>query len=80
MYDENRRFSPQFDEANQETIACDTVLLAVGQSPNVGFLSDGGADVEQGRPGWPKVDKSTLATTVPGVFVAGDLWRTARDC
>jgi len=34
--------------------------------------------VEQFRPGWPKVDKETLATTAPGVFVAGDLAHGTR--
>jgi ferredoxin len=30
------------------------------------------------RPGWPKVDKDTLATTARGVFVAGDLAHGTR--
>ena len=45
-----------FDDAQRLTLPCDTVLLAVGQSTNLEFLDDGGADVEQFRPGWPKVD------------------------
>jgi NADPH-dependent glutamate synthase beta subunit-like oxidoreductase len=73
VYDENRRFAPIFDDSARETVPCDTVLLAVGQAPNLAFLEDGGADIEQFRPGWPKVDPHTLATTAPGVFVAGDL-------
>jgi NADPH-dependent glutamate synthase beta subunit-like oxidoreductase len=73
VYDENRRFAPVFDDATRQTVPCDTVLLSVGQAPNVAFLEDGGADVEQFRPGWPKVDARTLATTAPGIFVAGDL-------
>jgi len=73
VYDENRRFSPVYDEAERRTVPCDTVLLAVGQAPNLAFLSDGGADIQQFRPGWPKVDPQTLATTASGVFVAGDL-------
>jgi ferredoxin len=52
--------------------------MAVGQSPALGFLEDGGADVEQFRPGWPKVDPQSLATTAPGVFVAGDLAHGTR--
>jgi ferredoxin len=78
VYDENRRFSPVFDDADRQTVPCDTVLLAVGQAPNLAFLEDGGADVEQFRPGWPKVDPKTLATTAPGVFVAGDLAHGTR--
>ncbi len=73
-YDENRRFSPIFDDTDRRTVPCDTVLLAVGQSPNLEFLQDGGTDIESrhGRD-WPKVDPQTLAATAPGVFVAGDL-------
>jgi ferredoxin len=41
-------------------------------------LEDGGGDVEQLRPGWPKTDPKTLATTAPGVFVAGDLAHGTR--
>ena len=78
VYDENRRFSPIFDDADRRTVPCDTVLLAVGQSPNLAFLEDGGADIEQFRPGWPKVDPKTLATSAPGVFVAGDLAHGTR--
>lgn len=78
VYDENKRFSPQFDDVDQKRIQCDTVLLAVGQSTNLEFLADGGQDVEQGRPGWPQVDPTTLATTAPGVFVAGDLAHGTR--
>jgi NADPH-dependent glutamate synthase beta subunit-like oxidoreductase len=77
-YDEDRRFSPIFDDADVKTVDCDTVLLAVGQAPDLSLLEDGGQDVEQFRPGWPKVDKDTLATTAPGVFVAGDLAHGTR--
>jgi NADPH-dependent glutamate synthase beta subunit-like oxidoreductase len=78
VYDEARKFSPVFDEADHLTVTCDTVLLSVGQAPDLSFLKDGGADVEQMRPSWPKVDKATLATTAPGVFVAGDLAHGTR--
>jgi NADPH-dependent glutamate synthase beta subunit-like oxidoreductase len=78
VYDEQHRFSPVFDEADTRTISCDTVLLAVGQAPVTTFLEDGGEDVDMVRPGWPKVDPATLATTAPGVFVAGDLAHGTR--
>lgn len=77
VYDENRRFAPVYDDESRLTIPCDTVLLAVGQSPLLRFLDDGGSDVEQARPGWPKIDAS-LATTGAGVFVAGDLAHGTR--
>lgn len=78
VYDDQRRFSPVFDDAVRKTVACDTVLLAVGQVPNLEFLSKGGTDVQQHRPGWIKVDPHDLTTTAPGVFVAGDLAHGTR--
>lgn len=73
VYDAERRFAPQFDEAARQTLDCDTVLIAAGQAPDLSFLAEGGADVEQFRPGWPKVDAMTLMTSGKGVFVVGDL-------
>lgn len=78
VYDENMKFAPVFDDSQQITLECDSVMLAVGQSPQLGFLDDGGKDVEQFRPGWPKADSRTLATTAKGVFVAGDLAHGTR--
>ncbi len=78
VYDEQRRFSPQFDETNRQTLDCDTVLIAAGQAPDLSFLEEGGDDVEQFRPGWPKVDAASLMTTAKGVFVAGDLAHGTR--
>jgi NADPH-dependent glutamate synthase beta subunit-like oxidoreductase len=78
VYDAQRRFSPQFDDTARQTVTCDTVLLAVGQSTDLGFLADGGTDIAELRPGWPKADPHTLATTARGVFVAGDLAHGTR--
>ncbi len=78
VYDDERRFAPVFDDGDRRAIACDTVLIAAGQATDLSFLAAGGADVEQSRPGWPQVDAETLATTAPGVFVAGDLAHGTR--
>jgi thioredoxin reductase/ferredoxin len=77
-YDEERRFAPLFDDEERMAVPCDTVLLAVGQATDLSFLAEGGEDIEEARPGWPKVDPETLATTAPGVFVAGDLAHGTR--
>jgi formate dehydrogenase beta subunit len=78
VYDADRRFAPVFDEADQQTLDCDTILFAAGQSPDLGFLGEGGKDIEEFRPGWPKVDAEQLVTTGKGVFVAGDLAHGTR--
>jgi len=78
VYDEARRFAPLYDDSERQTVACDTVLVAAGQATDLAFLRDGGEDIEEFRPGWPKVDPVSLATTAPGVFVAGDLAHGTR--
>ena len=78
VYDTNRNFAPVYDDAQRRTVSCDTVLLAVGQTPQLSFLEDGGDDIEMARPGWPKHDPETLAASAPGVFVAGDLAHGTR--
>jgi NADPH-dependent glutamate synthase beta subunit-like oxidoreductase len=78
VYDTQRRFAPTFDDADRQTLECDTVLVAVGQSPITDFLEVGGRDVQMARAGWPTVDPATLATSAPGVFVAGDLAHGTR--
>jgi formate dehydrogenase beta subunit len=78
VYDDARRFAPVFDDAARMRLDCDTVLIAAGQSTDLSFLAAGGEDVRETRPGWPAVDPETLATTAPGVFVAGDLAHGTR--
>jgi len=72
VYNDQRQFSPVYDDDDQQVIPCDTVLMAVGQAPDLGFLGES-SGIEMMRPGWPSVDPDTLATSAPGVFVAGDL-------
>jgi formate dehydrogenase beta subunit len=78
VYDEARRFHPVYEDTQRQNVPCDTVLIAAGQTTDLSFLDEGGTDVEQFRPGWPKVDAESLAATAPGVFVAGDLAHGTR--
>jgi len=78
VYDEAHRFAPVYDDKQRRFVPCNTVLLATGQMPDLTFLQSGGGDIEEMRPGWPRVDASTLATTAAGVFVAGDLAHGTR--
>ncbi len=78
VYDDERKFSPVYDDSDTKVILCDTVLLAVGQAPALSFLEDGGKDIERMRGDWLRVDPATLQTTGDGVFVAGDLAHGTR--
>jgi len=77
VYDAERRFSPQYDDAAEQVVPCDTVLLAVGQAPRLDFLEGEESGITFARPGWPQIG-ANLETTAAGVFVAGDLAHGTR--
>ena len=71
VFDANGRFSPAFYENSESVIECDTVILAIGQAPNLDFLKpeDG---VKVSPRGLIVADRETLMTSAPGVFAGGD--------
>jgi formate dehydrogenase beta subunit len=72
VFDADGRFSPRYDEEDLLTIEADACILAIGQAPDLSFLSpeDG---IELGPGGTIRVDPATLATSRPGVFAGGDV-------
>lgn len=77
VFDENKRFAPQFDKSNPITIEADTVVWAIGQQADISFI-DSDAGVNLTDRGGIKSDPNTLQTTAPDVFVAGDVAYGAR--
>jgi formate dehydrogenase (NADP+) beta subunit len=71
VFDENGRFSPQFTAGSESLVECDTVILAIGQSPNLDFISKE-SKIELSSRGLISVDRDNLMTTVPGIFAGGD--------
>jgi len=71
VFDENGRFSPQFAPGSEALIECDTVILAIGQSPNLDFLGKD-SKIEITPRGLVGVNRENLMTSVPGVFAGGD--------
>ena len=69
VFDANRRFAPVYDDTQTVDIEADTVLLSVGQMPDLSFLGD----VSR-----LQVDPDTCGTDTPGVFAAGDVAYGAR--
>src|SRR5215831_14987413 len=67
VFDDNGRFNPQFAPASESRVDCDTVILAIGQAPNLDFLS-GTASVKISPRGLIEVDQRTLMTSSPGIF------------
>jgi NADPH-dependent glutamate synthase beta subunit-like oxidoreductase/ferredoxin len=72
VFDENRRFAPQFDAADRVTIEADTVIWAVGQRPDFSFV-DPASGIEVDERGQMRCDPRTLRTSAPDVFIAGDI-------
>ena len=72
VFDEQRRFRPIFAPGTETVLPCDTVILAIGQTSDLSFLTpeDG---VETTRQGTIKIDPETLMTSAPGIFAAGDI-------
>ncbi|MDH3629005.1 MAG: FAD-dependent oxidoreductase [Acidobacteriota bacterium] len=71
VFDEDGRFSPEFDESDTMTLDVDSVVLAIGQQPDFDFLSaSDGVDLHPS--GTVKIDPETLATSAPGVYAGGD--------
>ena len=72
VFDAAGRFAPEFTPGTELAMAADTVILAVGQTSDLSFLSpeDGVAVTKRGT---IQVDPATLGTTRAGVFAGGDV-------
>ena len=71
VFDENRRFNPAFYENSETQFDCDTIILSIGQAPNLEFIKpeDG---VQISPRGLVSVNRDTLMTSAAGVFAGGD--------
>ena len=67
VFDENKRFNPQFDDSKTSALAADTVIVTIGQG-----IDSAGLGVATGPGGRIVAAKDTLATSVAGIFAGGD--------
>lgn len=72
VFDDQGRFAPRFDPSERTILPADTVILAIGQTMDVSFLDPERDGVAITARGLIEVDRDTLRTTNPKVFVAGD--------
>jgi formate dehydrogenase (NADP+) beta subunit len=72
VFDEAGRFNPTFVPGSVGMLACDSIILAIGQAADLAFL-EGAADIEINGRGLISVDSETMATTAPGVWAGGDV-------
>lgn len=71
IFDQEGRFNPTFQPGEFVSVPCDTVILAVGQTPDNGFLNQSGLTANPR--GGIQTDKDTLKTNMPGVFTCGEV-------
>ncbi len=72
VFDETGRFNPTFIEGSEETVECDTVVLAIGQAADLSWirLED---NLKLTPRGTLQTDPGTLATSRPDIFAGGDV-------
>ncbi len=70
VFDENRRFSPRYDESETTTVEVETVILTIGQRANLDFIRGTPVAVDGGR---LVFDRETLRTSEAGVFASGEV-------
>ena len=71
VFDDQERFDPQYDDTDAIDVACDTVILAIGQSADMGFTAGSGLATDaRGR---LVFDPATQQTNLPEVFACGEI-------
>jgi NADPH-dependent glutamate synthase beta subunit-like oxidoreductase/NAD-dependent dihydropyrimidine dehydrogenase PreA subunit len=73
VFDSEGKFNPRYDESDTMTIPADTIIFTVGQAYDLSFLETCGLSVDMTERGTIKVGEDKISTSVPGLFVAGDL-------
>ena len=79
VFDEDKKFSPQYDEKDVKVVPCDQVLVSIGQSIEWKDLLKG-TKVEFNRNGTAKADEITYQTAEPDIFVGGDDYTGPKFC
>lgn len=69
VFDENRRFSPAYNEKNLKILSADQIIVAIGQAVSADLLQHCGVGTARGC---FTADPVTLETSVPGIFAGGE--------
>ncbi len=77
VFDADGRFAPTFSEGTEEVLPADTIILAVGQAADVGFLGDLVLDRTPG--GGIRADPATLRTSDDRIWAGGDVAKGPRN-
>ncbi len=71
VFNDEGRFAPEYNENHLKKWDADTVIVAIGQMADLSFASSEGTPIKTGL---LSADEETLATSMPGVFAAGDVF------
>lgn len=72
VFDDKRRFNPQFIDGSEEIVSCDTVVLAIGQAADLSWMRPED-NLKVTARGTLQTDAETLATSRPDIFAGGDV-------
>jgi NADPH-dependent glutamate synthase beta subunit-like oxidoreductase/coenzyme F420-reducing hydrogenase delta subunit len=70
VFDDQHRFSPKYDESVTTSVEVDSVILAIGQKADLGYLSQTPVAVDRGR---LLCNRDSMSTSEKGVFVCGEV-------
>lgn len=73
VFDHEGRFNPRYDESDLMKLPADTIFFSIGQAYDLSFLDNVALDIERTDKGMIRVEIDTVSTSLPGLFVAGDL-------
>jgi len=72
VFDPDGRFNPRLIDGTEAVLECDSVILAIGQAPDLSWLSDeDGVELNPG--GTIAVDRDSLATSADWIYAGGDV-------
>ena len=74
VFDDNRKFAPTYDEDDTITVEADTVITSIGQCIDWGGILEGETGMEYVHGNYPKADPKTFQTSIPDIFVGGDVY------
>ncbi len=77
VFDADGRFAPTFVAGSESVLPADTVILAVGQAPDLDLL--GALELERAPQGTVRVDPATLRTSHPKMWAGGDVAKGPRN-
>lgn len=76
VFDEEGRFSPEFDTADKSVLEADTIILAIGQAIDLDALGESGPEISPRRT--IAIDNETGQTSLATVWSGGDAAKGPR--